>query len=413
MRVAALVAVLMAAGALGQAQAQSLAAHGYLDLRVAAPSDNQDWSDGGLGKTRFGDANGDGLLLAPTGALALAWQATPALLASAQVQYQPEQRHELDVLEAWVRYRPVSTTPWRWSLKAGVFFPPISLENDNIGWTSRWTLSPSAINNWVGEEFRATGLEFRLERRAMAGEWHAVAGLFGRNDPAGELLAARGWALGDLTSGANAILRQPDVYAATARAPVPVLFRPFVEIDDRVGWYAGIGRDGAGGGGFSLLRYDNRGNPRAWEAYAGRRVFVWHTRFWSLGGKARIGDIELLAQAMDGGTAFEPRPGMYLDTRFSSAYLLAARDRGRWQPALRLDWFRTEQLSPPTGDPLDDPLDEHGHALTAALNWRPREQVRISGEVLRVDSSRDQRRLAGQDPRQVEVVVQLSLRYLF
>src|SRR5690606_35932459 len=166
----------------GAAHAQSLAVHGYLDLRVAVPSDNEDWSEGGLGKTRFGDADDDGMVLAPTGALALAWQAPPALLASAQVQYQPEQRRELDVLDAWVRYRPVSTTPWRWSLKAGVFFPPVSLENDNIGWTSRWTLTPSAINSWVGEELRATGLEFELEHRAMAGDWHAVAALFGRND---------------------------------------------------------------------------------------------------------------------------------------------------------------------------------------------------------------------------------------
>lgn len=404
--------LLLAAGSAGVpalAQAQSLAWQGYLDLRIAAPSDNEDWSDGGLGKTRFGNADSGEAEVAATAALALAWQATPALLASAQLQYQPEQRRELDVIDAWVRWRPVSTTPWRWSLKAGVFFPSVSLENDNIGWTSRWTLTPSAINSWVGEELRGTGLEFRLEHRADAGDWHAFAALFGRNDPAGELLAARGWALGDLTSGADAILREPDVHAQAARAPVPVLFRPFVEIDDRIGWYAGLGREGAGGGALQLLRYDNRGNPRAWQAYAGRRVFVWHTRFWSLGGRSRIGDVELLAQAMDGGTAFEPQPGLYLDTRFSSAYLLAGWDRGQWQPALRLDWFRAEQLR----DPMDDPLDEHGHAITAALNWRPREQVRISGEVLRVDSSRDQRRLAGQDPRQVEVVVQLSLRYLF
>src|SRR5258705_9405197 len=60
-------------------------------------------------------------------------------------------------------YRPVSTSAFRWSIKAGAFFPPISLENTEIGWTSPWTLTPSAINAWVGEELRTIGLEGRSE----------------------------------------------------------------------------------------------------------------------------------------------------------------------------------------------------------------------------------------------------------
>ena len=47
-------------------------------------------------------------------------------------------------------------------MKAGAFFPTISLENDDIGWTSPYTLSASAINTWIGEELRTIGTEGTL-----------------------------------------------------------------------------------------------------------------------------------------------------------------------------------------------------------------------------------------------------------
>lgn len=380
--------------------------HGYLDLRIAAPASQQDWSDGGLGKTRFGDGD---LAGAATGAVGGSLQLAPEWLASAEFQYRPGQARAIDLLEAWVRWRPVSTTPWRWSARAGVLFPPVSLENDGPGWTSPWTLTPSAINSWVGEELRATGAELRVEHRGHGGTWSALLAAFGRNDPAGDLLASRGWALGDLTSGYFAELREPDVYAPVARTTVPVRFHPFREIDHRVGWYAGVGWDGADGRRLSLLRYDNRADPQAWEMQGPRRVFAWHTRFWSLGGRARVGNVEWLAQGMAGNTAFEPQPGLYLDTKLAAGYLLAAWGHGAWQPALRLDWFQLRQLP----DSLDDPLGEHGNALTAALNWRPREGWRITGELLRVSGARDQRRLEGRDAREVDLQAQLSVRWYF
>jgi hypothetical protein len=399
---------LSALAAAGIAHAQAIAPqwHGYAELRAGAADGDDSWMDGGLGKARYG---GDSPVLRPAGALAMAWQLSPAWLASAEVQYQDGQRRPLGVLEAWVRLRPVSTTPWRWSLKLGAFFPPVSLENDGIGWTSPWTLTPSAMNSWVGEELRSTGAEFALEHRSDAATWRSVAAVFGNNDPAGDLLASRGWALGDATSALGAELREPDVYAAQARTGVPVVFRPFSEIDHRAGWYAGLAREAAGGGRLSLLRYDNRGDPAAWEMQGARRVYAWHTRFWSAGAGGRVGAVQWLAQAMDGGTAFEPRAGLLLDTRLSTGYLLLAWGQGEWQPALRADLFHLRQLP----DSRPNPLSEHGNALTAALNWRPREGLRIVGEVLRVDSVRAQRTLEGLAPRQVDLQVQLALRASF
>ena len=51
--------------------------------------------------------------------------------------------------------------------------------------------------------------------------------------------------------------------------------------------------------------------------------------------------------------------------------------------------------------------------LTIALNWRPVDWMRVTGEWLRVDSRRDQRSLAGLPPHQIDRQVQLSLRLLF
>ena len=396
-------ALCMCAGPLA---AQEFSVRGYVDLRGGFAPDEDSWIDGGLGKTRFG---GGDAFASGNAALAAHWQLTPALSAAAQLQFSPQQHPALDVLDAYVAYRPVSTTPWRWSAKIGAFFPPISQENDGIGWTSPWTLSPSAIDSWVGEELRTVGVEARLEHRGDAAKVEAFGAVYGGNDPAGELLAARGWAIGDLTSGLAARVREPDVYAGLAEASLPVRYRPFDEIDGRLGWYAGVAVDAPAYGKLSLLRYDNRGDPTQEEHFDGRDVYAWHTRFWSLGGQSRAGDVIVAAQAMHGDTAFEPVPGLLLDTRFHAGYVLAAWTRGAWRPAVRVDLFDLHQRP----DTLSAPLSEHGNALTLAINWRPTDRVRVTAEWLRIDSTRDQRALAGLAARQLDRQLQLGLRLLF
>jgi hypothetical protein len=188
------------------------------------------------------------------------------------------------------------------------------------------------------------------------------------------------------------------------------LYRPFTEIDGRLGWYAGLSAEAPAYGKVALLYYDNRADPTQEEHYAGREVYAWDTRFWSFGGQTRIGDdMVLVAQAMNGSTSFEPAPGLLLDTRFHAGYLLAAWERGAWRPAIRVDLFSLRQLPAD----LSAPLSEHGNAITVALNWRPVDRIRVTGELLRVDSRRDQRRLAGLAPRQVDSQIQLSVRFLF
>lgn len=403
---------LILAGLSCAAAAQELQVHGYADVRLQlAAGDDVSWTEGGLGKARYGAgaAGDDGSLRFRSAAIAARWQIAPELFAFADLQLNSQTSPGLGVLEAYVRYRPVSTTPWRWSARLGAFFPPISLENDGIGWTSRWTLTPSAINSWVGEELRTFGAEMRLEHRGSRGTIDFGVAAFKHNDPAGELLASRGWALGDLTSAINTRLRQPDVYARVARASAPLYFEPFTETDGRIGWHADLAWRTPGGGKVALLRYDNRADPESFSIQDGRKVFSWHTKFWSLGAEMPIGEFVLIGQVMDGSTAFEPVQNLYLDTKLHAGYLLVGCDRGNWRPALRFDMFSLRQLP----DSRPAPLSEHGHAWTAALNWRPRPWLRVTGELLRIESSRNQRRLEGLDPRQIETQVQVSARVLF
>ena len=54
--------------------AAAQAVQGYLDFRAALPSTQQDWTDGGLAKTRFGGDSHAAL----GGAVLIDWQLAPA-----------------------------------------------------------------------------------------------------------------------------------------------------------------------------------------------------------------------------------------------------------------------------------------------------------------------------------------------
>ena len=390
------------------AHAQDYTLRGYLDGRLVVAPGEHSWTDGGLGKTRYG---GRGTALQFGGAALVGTaQLTPSLLALASVQVQDTDRPTVDVLEAYLRWRPVSTTRWRGSLQAGLFFPPISLENDALGWTSPWTLTPSAINSWVGEEVRATGVEARIERRGEVSTWELRGAVFQRNDPAGNVLAIRGWSLSDLSYGLGSRLREPDAYVREEGDEPPQRYDPFRRIGRHWGHYTQLNWRAPGWGRVSLTHYDNHADPTASVSYGGGdRLFAWRTYFWSVGASADTGPVTWLAQAMDGDTIVEPLAGLSLDTHFRAAYLLAGWNHGAWRPALRLDHFSTR--APP--DVPGVRAGEHGNALTAALNWRPHDWLRLTLEALRIDSHRTERAEAGLPTHAIDNQLQLSVRLFY
>ncbi len=413
MRVALIAFCLFAAAA--PAIAGDIKFEGYGDARLVLPSDDDDtWLEGGLSKTRFGRADGDveGRLGELVGEGV--WQIMPEVMALAWARYDEDQRDPLDLIEAYVRYRPVSTNEWRWSVKAGAFFPPVSLENEEIGWTSQWTLTPSAINTWVGEELRAIGAEGKLELRGSVDTVEANVALFGWNDPAGVLIDVRGWALHDRPTGLFDRAREPDALGVMWHIPTPIDTPMFKEIDGRVGYYARLAWQREGWGGVEILRYDNRANPAAFD-----ETFAWRTEFWSLGASTQIGDVVVLAQALTGETDIAPMVP-YLDrvVTFWSAYVLAGRDFGDWRVAARAEIFGSDATNHYVDDGEDEADDlpafgEHGHAFTLAGAWLPETWLRISGELLVIDSTRPMRRIMGLDADSLETQFQLGARVYF
>jgi hypothetical protein len=373
--------------------AQDVKVHAYADARLVDAPNDPSFVDGGPGRTRYGD--GDTRAHFGGAAVVVTAQFTPALFALVDAQLQQAEHASPQLAEAWLRYRPLSLSAWRGSLKAGVYFIPVSLENDGIGWTSPWTITPSAINSWVGEELRGIGAEGREEWRGDSGTFAFGGGLFRHNDVAGNILAKRGWSFNDLVYGIGGRLEQPSEEGGRE------LYAPFQSIGGRTGWYADTSWKTPSGLELRAMRYDNRADPTANTPYAhGDTIYAWRTRFWSAGAMWQSGPITWIAQGMHGDTLVEPN-GMHFLTKFQSAFLLAGWNRGAWRPTLRIERFRTW------------PSGEEGRAITAALNWRPRDWLRLTAEWLHVNATRDDRLDAGYSPHERGNQVQLLARVLY
>jgi hypothetical protein len=378
-------------------------ASGYIDLRLVSPAEETSWLQGGLGKTRYGKGDSNFQFAGAVGQAYLLF--TPEILVVAVLRIEPQQRTFVDVLESYVRYRPASTSPWRWSVKSGAFFAPFSLENTELGWSSYWTITPSAINSWFGEELRTVGGEGTLDWRTPEGTLEFIAAGFGWNDPAGVMMADRGWALDDRPTGLIDHLRLPNATLRFFGQQPPDSSPIFQEYDGSAGWYAGLSWDDASRWHLEIERYDNEADP---AAHNDDGYFAWRTHFWNAGASWKLDEITLLSQALTGDTTIAPFSGFTSTTDFQSAYLLAGWERDDWRLAFRGDWFRTDTHTTFGASPA---LSENGVALTGAVSWLPRDWVRLTGEVLWVDSKRDERAIAGLDPRQSDVQLQLSARF--
>jgi hypothetical protein len=108
------------------AGAQDFHAQGFLELRLPWPMrEDRSWTEGGLGKLRFGDGD-DSLAAGRRGVAVLAAFRLPAR-GRRPAGAGPDlagTRRDLRL----AALAPVSDLAWRWSLRAGAFFPPVSLE---------------------------------------------------------------------------------------------------------------------------------------------------------------------------------------------------------------------------------------------------------------------------------------------
>ena len=368
------------------AQSDVLTVSGYGDFRaIAAPSETT-WLNGGLSKFRYGSGDGNFRFAEAVaqGDLRLGDDLSVVALARAE----PEQRTGVDLLEGYLSWHPAAAGPWSWSLKTGAFFPTISLENDDLGWTSPYTLTPSTINSWIGEELRTIGSEgiVRYDTGGF-GTLSFTGSIYCCNDPAGVLIADRGWAMDDRPSGLFSDVRVPNAtvklfHLAEDRTPM------FDEIDGTPGWYAGLGWQMAGIGKLTVLRYDNEGDPHRRSG----NYTAWDTRFWSYGARTSWNDLVLIGQGLQGQTVIGSAFGLSY-TFFQSAFLLASYDLAGiglddWRASIRGEAFQTRH----SGTSL---LNEDGQAGTFALSWQGVDWLRVTGELIVMQSRKGEYLLAG------------------
>jgi hypothetical protein len=391
----------------GQARAfglsDGLTISGYADLRAVAPPGQTSWLRGGLGKFRYGD--GDGSLQFGEGVLQLDGDLGEGLAGIVVLRAEPRTPGVVDALESYLRYTPASNGNLSWSLKAGAFFPAISLENDDLGWASPYTLTPSAINSWIGDELRTLGGEATLRWRTALGTFSSIGAVLCCNDEAGILMADRGWSMDDRPMGLFERVRLPVSTRRQFFQPDYARTGMFDEIDGRLGWYAGANWQMPAVGKISVLRYDNDANP----ADRTRRDTAWDTRFWAFGGRTQFRSLVLISQGLIGQTVIRPRPNIVGDTKFQSAFLLASYDFEDWRVSGRGDLFQTRRVAESAS-----PLSEDGHAFTASLSWSGFDGIRLTAELITMQSRRGEYLRAGlPSAERADTQFQFDARFFF
>ena len=377
---------------------------GFIDLKTGVANREHSWLDDGYGKTSYsGDGGGfDGQV---QGDAMLIWRPhlTWTLDGFLSLQANSQLRPQVDVVESYLSYRGEPTNGWRLSGRLGLFYPPVSLEHDGPGWTTTNTITPSALNSWVGEEVKVAGAEATLRHRMGDQQISTTLALFGYNDTSGTLLYARGWAMDDVLAGASSRLALPDrpgVYQDYTR--------PTAELDNRAGYYARVEYKPSGPLTLDLLHYDNAGDRKS-DTHS---LTDWETQFTNIGLRAALGpDTRLLAQTLWGQTVWgQVTPmGYWGDVDFNASYVLVAHDFGRNTVAGRLDYFQTHDRS----FVATDNNNEHGWAATADYQLHITPKMTLAFEGLYLDSNRPARAATGTDPRQDQTVVQSKLHVGF
>ena len=384
--------------------AQAVDWSGLIDVRAVAANSTRIRTDDRLCKLR----GGSGLSLGQAilrGDAELADTVSAVVIASAA----GDRAHAADINEAWLRWNPVPDGPWKLSVRAGAFFPEMSLENNGIGWTPTRTISASAINSWIGEELRTVGVEATLLRRGRPlGSPHDFAitgGLFRDNDPIGTLLTWRGWGIGDRITSLHEPLMLADLPVYRPDGKIARQTRSihlFRELDGRLGYQVSVRYGYEGWLSLSAMHYDNRTDPQI--VIDGQ--YGWRTRFDHVSAALQLGGWEWLAQAMNG-TTMMGRNAAAVD--FRAAYLMASHALGAGQMSARYDLFSARDI-----DRLpQDPNGEHGAAAALAYSYPLAQGWTLVGEALAVRSKRQARLQIGEQPQQTERSLSVSLRWRF
>lgn len=388
-------------GSLSAARAADLAAvfsdftvAGYVAAGGSHVEGPPGWLEGGFGRLPLGGETTDAETTDARGDLHLTidWLPSPRfgafVHATARAEPTAVEGRAAGVVEAYLHGNVGLGDGRLLRLRLGHFFLPTSRENPEIAWSSPYTLTFSALNSWIGEEVRPTGLwaEVALPLGAASDEIRLGGSLFGGNDTSGALVAWRGWALHDRLTVFEEHLPLPplaslapggDFASQTDRGT-----RPYGhDLDDRLGWVAQARWQRFERAAVVFTHYDNRADRRFYGS-----EYAWENDFDLLGAEwhSPTGAFSLLAEGIDGATGMGPHRGpFYIQADYRATYLLASWSRAAYRLSLRRDDFDTEHTH--RGRRF---VGEEGDAWTVAALWEPTADLRLAAEVVEVDARR-------------------------
>lgn len=286
------------------------------------------------------------------------WEPTPGFGAHVHLLARNEadesRRGHAGVVQAYVE-KNVFLTSDRFRILAGAFFLPTSRENIDSLWETPYTITSSALNTWIGEEFRPIGIDATWMRRTQRrGTLTAGATLFGANDTFGALPIDRGWAISDRwTLLGEHVPSRTNIYTSVS-----------AETDDRLGWSA-RGKWNNENATIQYTRIDNRSDARLYG-----ELFNWATRFNIVGGDYAFRDWTFLAETGWGTTAIQTRRGRF-SSEIRASYLLVSRRIGAFRASVRADEFKAG--------------DDQDYAFTGALLWDAHPRLRAAAEAITSD----------------------------
>ncbi|MCU1230314.1 MAG: hypothetical protein JWO97_3198 [Acidobacteria bacterium] len=330
----------------------------------AAGSDSLQWS--GFALLRGGNSNvalplDDNAVTAQV-QLGIDWR--PSLILGAHLHLlarnddDGSRRGRAGIVEAYLEQNLVRGEH-RFHFLEGAFFLPSSRENVDALWESPYTITPSALNSWLGEEFRPIGIDASYTLRH---QWSAGVTVYRGNDTFGALPPERGWALHDRWTVLGEHVPVDSEYFTSVSA----------ETDGTLGW-AGRARWNNDHGTVQLTHIDNRS-----DALDHGELLNWNTQFDIAGGDYTIGDWTAAAEYGWGVTRVT-FGGVTYPTDISAGYVLVSRRIDDWRVSVRGDEFSRD--------------DERRHAVTAAVFWSPRGKLRAGVEAI---VAGDERRVAAE-----------------
>lgn len=400
------------------ANAQTFRVSGFLTARGVYTRSQPSWLEGGFGRLDTGAHDARSSATANVDVLQLGADWTPTTWLDVHIGAQARKEPARDgvkragLVDAFVAVRK-DLGANHLQLRAGQFFLGTSRENRDNLWTSPYTMSYSALNKWIGDEFRPAGaeLEWRHER-ANFDTVTAAASVFRNNDTMGTLLGWRGWSVGERISVYGEILPLPNLFSFHNRAQFvdqrdgTVPFQS--DLDGRMGYTARIRYQRPENGSVQLTHVDNRGDRKEYRSGEGVE-YAWQTRFDIFGADWKTArETSLAAEYCWGKTGMGFAPHATVDLSFYTWYVLVSQPFGRNRFSARFDVFETEDH-----DHTAETNSELGRAWALTWFYNVRPSLRAGLEFLSVSAQRRAAAESGFDPNTDGRTLTLELRYRF